>query len=170
VCLGRETKNIDTYMGLDKEYTGSIRIGATTASFDLETPEEKVTSTGHVSYEHLLNAAKRLTGEQMQVPPVYSAIRKDGARAYDAARSGKKLELDARRVFVHEFEIVSAELPDVKFRVVCSKGTYIRALARDFGEMLGTGAYLSQLCRTRIGRYHLSEAMSIEEAIQELEA
>lgn len=162
VCLGKETKNIDRYMGMDKEYTGSFYIGATTPSFDLETEVNGTFDTGHITPELIYKTAETFIGEQQQYPPVYSAIKKDGKRLYESARAGKEVELDARTVVIHEFEITRIELPLVYFRIKCGKGTYIRSIANDFGKALGAGAYLNSLCRTQIGSFKLSDALSVE--------
>ncbi|HEY8936470.1 MAG TPA: tRNA pseudouridine(55) synthase TruB [Cyclobacteriaceae bacterium] len=165
ICTHSMTKRIEDFMGLEKEYTGKFVIGSVTASYDLETPVSEPKDISSIT-EDLINAAvKSLTGKINQLPPVHSAIRVGGKRAYDFAREGKEITLSLREVEIKEFEITSVALPVIGFRVVCSKGTYIRSLAHDLGEKLGVGAYLSELCRTRIGPYKLSDAQTIEEAI-----
>lgn len=161
VCLGKETKNIDSYMGMDKEYTGSFFIGATTPSFDLETMVNATFDTTHITPELIQSTTQQFIGEQQQFPPVYSAIKKDGKRLYESARAGKEVEIASRTVVIHEFEITKIELPLVFFRIRCGKGTYIRSIAQDFGKALGAGAYLNSLCRTQIGEFKLADAMSV---------
>lgn len=163
ICTGKMTKQIEDFMGLEKEYTGTFVIGQTTPSYDLETEVSEPKDISAITKESILNAAKTLTGKISQLPPLHSAIKVGGKRAYKFARQGKEIELKARDVDVSEFEITSITLPMINFRIVCSKGTYIRSLARDLGESLGVGAYLSQLCRTRIGKFKLEDALSIDE-------
>ncbi|RZS98089.1 tRNA pseudouridine(55) synthase TruB [Cecembia calidifontis] len=168
VCAGKKTKSIETYMGQEKEYTGTFVLGKTTESFDLEREVVKVADTFHLTVEEVKAAAAQLTGDIMQVPPTHSAIKVDGKRVYKAARKGKEVKLEARPVTVSVFEITEFKNPDVHFRIVCSKGTYIRSLARDLGDILGVGAYMSSLCRTRIGEFKLEEAQEMEELIKEI--
>jgi tRNA pseudouridine55 synthase len=163
ICVGKMTKQIESFMGLEKEYTGTFIIGQTTPSYDLETPVTDAVDIKHINPDLIANAVKNLTGLLQQFPPAHSAIKIGGKRAYHFARQGKEVELKSREVEVKEFEITAINLPQVHFRIVCSKGTYIRSLARDFGEALGVGAYLSQLCRTRIGNFQLSEAITLEQ-------
>lgn len=164
LCTGKFTKRINDYMAQEKEYTGSFTLGATTPTFDLESEPVNRKDTGFVSTADLDAATRKFTGEIWQVPPIHSAIKKGGKRVYELARMGKEVELDPRKVFIKEFEITHAGLPVVHFRVVCSTGTYIRSLANDMGAALGCGAYLSSLCRTRIGEFTLDRAMNMEEA------
>ncbi len=168
ICTGRFTKKIDEYQAEEKEYTGTFRIGATTPSYDLEHEIEKEFPYGHVTPELIMEAVAGLTGEIQQIPPLFSAIKIDGRRAYKFARKKRDITLEARLVNISEFEVTGIELPDVHFRIVCSKGTYIRALARDFGEALQSGAHLTKLRRIRIGRFKLSEAKELDEIIQEI--
>jgi len=163
ICTGKMTKRIEEFMGQEKEYTGTLVLGQTTPSHDLETPVSEAKDIGHITTAALREAAKNLTGKLSQIPPVHSAIKIGGKRAYAFARKGKDLELKPRDVEVSEFEIVAYNQPEVTFRIVCSKGTYIRSLVRDLGDTLGVGAYLSQLCRTRIGPYKLSDSIGVEE-------
>jgi len=163
ICVGKMTKQIESFMGLEKEYTGTFFLGQTTPSHDLETEVSKQKDISSITDEAIFSAVKLFTGKISQLPPLHSAIKIGGKRAYKFARQGKEVELKPREVEVKEFQITSVRLPEVHFRVVCSKGTYIRSLARDVGEALGVGAYLSQLCRTRIGSYYLKEANSLEE-------
>ncbi len=163
ICTGKMTKQIEEYMGLEKEYTGTFVIGQTTPSFDLETEVTSPVDISSVTEASIHNAAKSLTGTISQFPPAHSAIKVGGKRAYKFARQGKEVELKPREVEVATFEITSIQLPIINFKIVCSKGTYIRSLARDLGESLGVGAYLSQLCRTRIGNFKLEDALSVDD-------
>jgi tRNA pseudouridine55 synthase len=162
LCTGKFTRKINEYMSQEKEYTGTITLGATTPSYDLETETENHKSVGNITAADLEKVCKQFTGEIVQVPPVYSAIKKNGQRSYDLARQGKAIALDGRKVTIREFEMKADQLPLVTFRVVCSTGTYIRSLANDVGQALGCGAYLSSLCRTRIGKYRLEDAIGPE--------
>lgn len=163
ICTGKLTKKIDEYQALEKEYTGHFVIGQTTPSHDLETEVSLPVDISCVAEDQVYTAAKKLTGTLQQIPPLHSAIKIDGKRAYKLARKGADIELKPREVTVSEFEITSIEKPKIGFRIVCSKGTYIRSLARDFGNELGVGAYLASLCRTRIGNFTLEEAKTLEE-------
>jgi tRNA pseudouridine55 synthase len=163
ICTGKMTKRIEEFMGMEKEYTGAMVLGQTTPSHDLETELSEKTDVSHVSEELIYQAARQLTGKILQVPPVHSAIKIGGKRAYAFARKGKDLELKPREVEVIEFEITAVNLPEITFRIVCSKGTYIRSLVRDMGNALGVGAYLSQLCRTRIGPFTLEKSLRLED-------
>lgn len=163
ICTGKMTKQIEQYQGMEKEYTGKFIIGQTTPSYDLETETSPIVDFSHLTETDIKKATLSLIGNIQQVPPLHSAIKIDGKRAYSLARKGKEAELRPREVTVREFEIIHVLLPEVSFRIVCSKGTYVRSLARDFGNVLGVGAYLSELCRTRIGNYKLEDALTIEE-------
>ncbi len=163
LCTGKMTKRIDEYQAQEKEYTGNFVIGQTTPSHDLETTVSEAKDISAISDGVIYEATKKFTGTIQQIPPIHSAIKVDGKRAYELARKGEKPELKPREVTVSAFEITRIELPIVSFRIVCSKGTYIRSLARDFGEEIGVGAYLSKLCRTRIGQFHLKDAATLEE-------
>jgi tRNA pseudouridine55 synthase len=163
VCTGRFTKKINEYMAREKEYTGIITLGAVTPTYDLESEPRDFQSYSEITQEQLEAATQQFTGNIMQVPPIHSAIKKEGKRVYELARRGEDVQLDPRPVTISAFEIVKAELPEVHFRVVCSTGTYIRSLANDFGAALGCGGYLSRLCRTRIGEFLLSDASTIED-------
>jgi tRNA pseudouridine55 synthase len=169
VCIGKETKNIDQYMATEKEYTGSFYIGATRPSYDNETEVDQTYPTGHITTELIHQTTQQFLGDIMQLPPVYSAIKKDGVRLYESARAGIEVELTPRPVTIKSFEITKIEMPIVEFRVVCSKGTYIRSLAYDFGKALNSGAYLNSLCRTRSGNYLLSDALSLDDALALIE-
>lgn len=170
VCAGRQTKQIDSYMGQEKEYTGTFVIGATTESFDLEKPIIPVADPSGITFEQVKAAAAQLTGDILQVPPMHSAIKVDGKRVYESARQGIEVKMEARPVQVREFEITGFENNVIHFRISCSKGTYIRSLARDLGEILGVGAYMSSLCRTRIGDFKLSEAKELMSLVEEIKA
>ena len=150
-------------MAQEKEYTGTITLGATTPTYDLESDPVSFTSYEHLSQNDINEAAHSFVGSIMQVPPIHSAIKKEGKRVYELARKGEEVKLDPRPVTIYSFEIEKVELPVVHFRVVCSTGTYIRSLANDFGSKLGCGGYLSSLCRTKIGSFSLKDALSIEE-------
>lgn len=163
LCTGKMTKRIDEFQAQEKEYTGNFVIGQTTPSHDLETLVSEAKDISSISEEVIQEAIKKFTGTIQQVPPIHSAIKVDGKRAYALARKGKEPELKPREVTVSVFEITGIQLPTVSFRIICSKGTYIRSLARDFGEELGVGAYLSKLCRTRIGQFHLKDALTIDD-------
>jgi tRNA pseudouridine55 synthase len=162
ICTGRETKNIDLFRDLDKEYVATIHLGATTPSFDLETETDKLYPTGHITEESVRKALNGFLGKQMQVPPIFSAKLIEGKRAYEYARKGMEKTLEPVAINYREIELISFNLPEVKVRVVCSKGTYIRSFARDIGIALGSGGYLSSLERTAIGTFHLSKAYEIE--------
>jgi len=161
VCVGKATKRINTYTGMDKEYKGTIFLGATTPSYDLETEVDAEYETAHITEEMIRNAVRAFTGTIKQVPPAFSAVKVDGKRAYIKAREKKEIEIPAREVRIHAFELLRVELPEIDFRVSCTKGTYIRSLAQDFGKFLQSGAYLQSLRRTKIGEYHIDDAVSI---------
>ncbi|MGE5384190.1 MAG: tRNA pseudouridine(55) synthase TruB [Omnitrophica WOR_2 bacterium] len=166
ICTGRFTKKIDEYQAEEKEYTGTFKLGATTPSYDLEHEVDEEFEYEHISPDMIQRVSQALTGDIQQIPPVFSAIKIDGRRAYKYARKNKELELEARSINISQFEITSIQLPEVGFRVVCSKGTYIRALARDFGEALNSGAHLTSLRRTRIGRFKLSDAWELDNLVK----
>ena len=168
VCTGRFTKKINEYMALEKEYTGTLTLGAVTPTFDLESEPGHFRSIDGVSEEMLYETAKKFTGEIMQLPPVYSAIKQKGKPVYLLARKGLEVIMEPRKITITEFIITHISLPIISFKVVCTTGTYIRSLAHDFGQALGCGAYLSSLCRTRIGKFTLDEALSMEQFIMSL--
>ncbi len=170
VCTGKQTKNIESYQAQEKEYTGTFYIGATTACFDLEKEIDATYPIDHITDELIKETTKQFTGTIQQTPPLYSAIKIGGKRAYDIARAGETAEIKPKEITISIFEITRIALPEVDFRVVCSKGTYIRSLARDFGLALKSGAHLIALCRTRIGEYRLEDAMSIEDFEQSLKS
>jgi len=158
VCTGKATKRLEEFKDFDKEYIGTFMLGATTSSYDLEKEINQTFPISHITPDMILAVSQCLTGEILQVPPVFSAIKVDGKRAYESARKNKELELAGRQVNIGQFEITRVALPEVDFRIVCSKGTYIRSIARDFGLALQSGAYLSALCRTRVGPHKLEDA------------
>ncbi len=162
ICTGKFTKTIPELQGQIKEYTGTFTIGATTPSFDLETEIDHNFPTDHITEELLQETSKKFIGEIEQTPPVFSALKKDGKRLYEYAREGKEVEVKKRKIEISEFEIDSKDFPKVHFRVVCSKGTYIRSLAHEFGQALNSGAHLSALRRTAIGDYSVENSMDIE--------
>lgn len=163
ICTGKMTKQIDTFQGQIKEYTGSFVLGSTTPSYDLETEIDHTYPTEHISDTLIKATTTHFTGEIEQVPPVFSAIKKDGKRLYEFARAGEAVEIKSRKVHVSEFEITNISGLTIDFRVVCSKGTYIRSLANDFGKALDSGAHLSALRRTKIGDYTVENALSPEQ-------
>jgi tRNA pseudouridine55 synthase len=163
VCTGKFTKKINEYMAAEKEYTGSITLGAVTPTYDLESIPEQQKDYSFITTEMLQNATEKFTGDIEQLPPIYSAIKKDGVALYELARRGVEVGLKPRNINIKSFELTSIELPVVYFKVVCSTGTYIRSLANDYGVVLGCGAHLSSLCRTRIGEFKLSDAVGMEE-------
>lgn len=163
ICTGKFTKQINTYMGMTKEYTGSMVIGATTPTYDLESEPENFKNIDHISSAQIHEATKPFVGDILQLPPQHSAIKKDGKRLYESARQGIEVKVDPRPITISVFEITSIELPTIHFRVVCSTGTYIRSLVKDFGDALGVGAYMSALRRTQIGDFKVGEAMQWED-------
>ena len=162
ICTGKFTKTIPDLQGQIKEYTGTISLGATTPSFDLETEFDATFETSHITEAKLLETCKKFIGKIEQTPPVFSALKKDGKRLYEYAREGEKVEVKKREIEINAFDIDSGKFPDIDFRVVCSKGTYIRSLAHEFGMALDSGAHLSALRRTGIGEYSVENAMDIE--------
>jgi tRNA pseudouridine55 synthase len=166
VCTGRKTKDIEQYMGLEKEYDATMILGARTESFDAQTPVVEQRSTDDVTRQAVRDALDGFLGAQMQVPPMWSAVKVDGKPLYKYARRGKDVERKPREVFIRSIVPTKIDIPEVCFTVVCSKGTYIRALVNDIGERLGCGAYVSGLVRTRIGEFHLREALSVDELVE----
>ncbi|WP_299435118.1 tRNA pseudouridine(55) synthase TruB [uncultured Aquimarina sp.] len=162
ICTGKFTKRIQEFMGQTKEYTGTITLGATTPSYDLETEVDQTFAIDHISEDIIKATTKQFIGEIDQYPPVFSALKKDGKRLYEYAREGEKVEIAARKITINEFEITRVQLPEVDFRVVCGKGTYIRSLAHDFGKALQSGGHLSVLRRTKIGEFSVANAISPE--------
>jgi tRNA pseudouridine55 synthase len=165
ICTGKMTKQIDAFQAEEKEYTGTMVLGATTPTYDLESEPEAKFDTSHLSNEEIKAACAQFTGDIQQYPPAHSAIKIDGERLYEKARRGEEVELRLRNVTISEFEITRIALPEVDFRVVCSKGTYIRSLVNDFGAALNNGAYMSALRRTRSGNYRIEDAHEILELV-----
>ncbi|OOV17113.1 tRNA pseudouridine(55) synthase TruB [Flavobacterium sp. LM4] len=161
ICTGKFTKKISELQGQAKEYTGTFYIGATTPSYDLETEIDVTFPTDHIDQDLIHETVKQFLGEIDQKPPIFSAIKKDGVRLYEHARAGETVEIASRKTTIHEFEITRIELPEIDFRVVCSKGTYIRSLAFDFGKALRSGSHLTVLRRTKIGDYDVKDAIDI---------
>ena len=161
VCTGKFTKRITELQGQAKEYTGTFYIGATTPSYDLETEIDETFKTSHIDETVIHETVKQFLGEIDQKPPIFSAIKKDGVRLYEHARAGETVEIASRKTTIHEFEITRIALPEVDFRVVCSKGTYIRSLAYDFGKAMDSGAHLTVLRRTKIGEYDVLNAIDV---------
>ena len=162
ICTGKFTKQINDYMGMQKEYTGSLVLGATTASYDLEQEPENFKSIDTITELVIQHATKQFIGTIFQLPPQHSAIKKDGKRLYESARQGIEVKVDPRQITIEQFEITKIDLPNVEFRVLCSTGTYIRSLVHDFGQALGVGAYMSGLRRTKIGTFNIEDAMQWE--------
>lgn len=168
ICVGKMTKQIDSFQGQIKEYTGTIVLGSTTASYDLETEINERFETAHITEALIHETTKQFIGEIDQFPPIFSALKKDGKRLYEYARAGETVEIKSRKITIEVFEITTIEGNQLHFRVVCSKGTYIRSLANDFGKALNSGGHLSALRRTKIGDFDVAEALSIEKFIQNL--
>lgn len=169
ICTGKATKTLNRLQNLDKTYTGTLRLGATTPSFDAETHIDQTYPYEHITHEDIEAARHSFIGSIQQVPPVFSAIKVDGQPLYKRARRGEKVEVAARSVNIYELTFTRIELPEIDFCVRCSKGTYIRSLAHDLGQALNSGAYLTALCRTRIGPYQLSDAWNLENLVDALE-
>ncbi|WP_411893229.1 tRNA pseudouridine(55) synthase TruB [Winogradskyella sp. A2] len=168
ICTGKMTKQINTFQGQEKEYIGTFTIGSTTPSFDLETDIDQTYPTDHITKELIQSTTKQFIGVIDQFPPVFSAIKKDGKRLYEFARAGEDVEIKSRQVEIKAFQITEINGLNINFKVVCSKGTYIRSLAHDFGKALDSGAHLSELRRTRIGDFKVEKAVTPEEFLQEL--
>lgn len=169
ICTGRMTKQIEQYMGMDKTYTGTFRLGATTPSYDLETAISDPKPTDYITDEVLHETCTHFVGDIQQKPPLHSAIKKDGKRLYTLARAGKTTEIPTRTVHISNIELTNINIPDVCFSVSCSKGTYIRSLAHDFGQQLGCGAHLTALRRTAIGNYTISNSLTLDAFLRSLE-
>lgn len=161
VCTGKFTKRITELQGQAKEYTGTFFIGATTPSYDLETEIDETFDTSHIDESLIHETVKQFLGEIDQKPPIFSAIKKEGIRLYEHARAGEIVEIETRKTTIHEFEIIRIALPEIDFRVVCSKGTYIRSLAYDFGKAMNSGSHLTVLRRTKIGNYDVKDAIDV---------
>ena len=163
LCTGKMTKSIEQFMGQEKEYTGTFTLGSTTPSYDLETEIDNTFPTDHITEELLQATLNQFVGTIDQYPPVFSALKKDGKRLYEFAREGIEVEIPARKVNIRSFKLIQKVIPKVDFKVICSKGTYIRSLANDYGKALNSGAHLSALRRTRIGEFNIEHAISIED-------
>ncbi len=168
ICTGKLTKKVDEFLAEEKEYTGTITLGATTPSYDLETEINHTYPTEHITEQMIMEAAKSFEGEIEQVSPLYSALRIDGERAYHKARRGEDVKMKARKVRIEAFEITKIEMPLIHFRIVCSKGTYIRSIANDIGKILQSGSHLSSLRRTRSGNFKIEDAWNLDELIQKI--
>ena len=168
ICTGKLTKQIDTFQAEEKEYTGTFTLGATTPSYDMETEPDETFDISGLTQQKIRDAALDFIGEIDQCPPIYSALKIDGERLYEKARRGESVDIPSRKVNISEFEITSINLPEVEFRVVCSKGTYIRSLAYDFGKKLNNGAYLSKLRRTRSGNFKVENAFEVMELVNHI--
>jgi tRNA pseudouridine55 synthase len=168
ICTGKFTKQINEFMGMQKEYTGSLVLGATTASYDLEQEPENFKSIDSITELAIQDATKQFIGTIFQMPPQHSAIKKDGKRLYESARQGIEVKVDPRQITIEQFEITKIELPNIEFRVLCSTGTYIRSLVHDFGQALGVGAYMSGLRRTKIGTFNVEDAIQWEALEKEI--
>ena len=170
ICTGKMTKEIESFQAQEKVYTGTLKLGSTTPSFDLETEINQQFPIDHINENILHTTSKKFLGEIEQYPPIYSAIKKDGKRLYEYARKGEKVEIKARKVYIQSFNVTSFKNQDVDFEIHCSKGTYIRSLVNDFGKTLNSGAHLLSLRRTKIGNFSVDNALKIEEFIDSLEA
>lgn len=169
ICTGKMTKKISEYQALEKTYTGIITLGATTPSYDSETSIDKKFQITHLNDDSLIAATEKFKGHIDQCPPLFSALKKEGKRLYEYARAGKKVEIKPRKVKIHSFNLTRIELPDLAFEVKCSKGTYIRSLANDFGKAVNSGGYLSSLRRIKIGSFEVKNALTPKEFIEKLE-
>ncbi len=163
ICTGKHTKKIASFQAQEKEYTGTFILGATTPSYDLESEIDNTFDISEITSEKILETTQKFTGNIEQQPPIFSALKKDGKRLYEYARAGEKVEIPKRTVSISEFKITIIDLPKIDFKVICSKGTYIRSLAHDFGKALDNGAHLSELRRTKIGDFSVEDALSITE-------
>ena len=168
ICTGKMTKRINEFSGLNKTYVGKMTIGSTTPSYDLETKPNVYYPTEHINKNLIIETAKKFVGKIDQKPPVFSAVKKDGVRLYKLARKGVKVEVEKREIIIHDFLIKSVNFPEIEFSLSCSKGTYIRSLAHDFGKELGSGAHLSELRRTSIGDYSVDKSMKLMEFIRNI--
>ncbi|MBP6432366.1 MAG: tRNA pseudouridine(55) synthase TruB [Ferruginibacter sp.] len=168
ICTGKFTKQINDFMAKEKEYTGTFTLGFTTPTYDLESTPQNPKDISLITEQMLHDATKPFIGEIMQMPPIYSAIKKDGVALYELARRGEDVDLKARPIIIHQFEITKIELPIVHFKILCGTGTYIRSMAHDYGAVLGCGAYLSSLRRTKIGEFDVEKAMGVEEFMNTL--
>lgn len=168
VCTGKFTKQAEQFQGFDKIYTGKILLGKTTPSYDLETPFNFEQAINDLDVEKILLAASQIEAQKEQLPPIFSAIKKDGKTAYAEARKGNEIKLEPRKVTIHYFKITHIDLPYVHFEIKCSKGTYIRSIAHDFGSILGCGACLAELCRTQVGNWHIQQAKTLDDILRDI--
>lgn len=168
LCTGKATKKVESFQEGEKEYIAEIKLGATTPSFDNETGEDKIFDTAHITKELVIDSLEKFTGEQEQVPPVFSAVKLKGKRAFEYARNGEDVKLNPKKIVIREIELLKFNSPFIEIKVSCSKGTYIRALARDIGETLKCGAYLNRLRRTKIGDFDVANAMKIDYFLENL--
>ncbi len=166
MCSGKKTKTISSFQNLPKEYTATIKLGATTPSYDLETEVDKTFEISEITENDIRTCAASFIGEQDQLPPIFSAKKIDGKRAYNLARAGEEVKVKPNKISIYEMEVLEIKLPEVKVRIACSKGTYIRSIAYDFGVKLNNGAHLTELRRTKIGEYNVNDAYTIEEVQQ----
>tara|TARA_E500000331_G_C17211368_1_gene693846 strand:- start:364 stop:1053 length:690 start_codon:yes stop_codon:yes gene_type:complete len=162
ICIGKQTKQISTYQNLSKTYTGKFKLGETTPSYDAETEVNKSFNYDHIKEKDIINLSQKFTGKLMQKPPIFSALKKNGKRMYEYARENKKIEIQEREINIYEFEIIKFTDPYIEFKITCSKGTYIRSIANDFGKKLNSGSYLSELRRINIGEFSVLNALQIE--------
>lgn len=168
LCTGKKTKEIESIQNAEKEYTGTFFLGATTECYDTERPVNQTFDTSHISNDAIVETAKLFIGEQEQFPPAHSAVKIDGKRAYELARAGKEVPIKSKVITIHTFELTKIELPLIDFKVQCTKGTYIRSLAHDFGKKLNNGAYLHSLRRTKIGNYSVDNALTVEQFLKKI--
>ena len=162
ICIGKQTKQISIYQNLSKTYTGKFKLGETTPSYDAETEVNKSFNYDHIKEKDIINLSQKFTGKLMQKPPIFSALKKNGKRMYEYARENKKIEIQEREINIYEFEIIKFTDPYIEFKIICSKGTYIRSIANDFGKKLNSGSYLSELRRINIGEFSVLNALQIE--------
>ncbi|MAU73329.1 MAG: tRNA pseudouridine(55) synthase TruB [Flavobacteriaceae bacterium] len=162
ICIGKQTKQISIYQNLSKTYTGKFKLGETTPSYDAETEVNKSFNYDHIKEKDIINLSQKFTGKLMQKPPIFSALKKNGKRMYEYARENKKIEIQEREINIYEFEIIKFTNPYIEFKITCSKGTYIRSIANDFGKRLNSGSYLSELRRINIGEFSVLNALQIE--------
>lgn len=162
ICIGKQTKQISIYQNLSKTYTGKFKLGETTPSYDAETEVNKSFNYDHIKENDIINLSQKFTGKLMQKPPIFSALKKNGKRMYEYARENKKIEIQEREINIYEFEIIKFTDPYIEFKITCSKGTYIRSIANDFGKKLNSGSYLSELRRINIGEFSVLNALQIE--------
>ena len=162
ICIGKQTKQISIYQNLSKTYTGKFKLGETTPSYDAETEVNKSFNYDHIKEKDIINLSQKFTGKLMQKPPIFSALKKNGKRMYEYARENKKIEIQEREINIYEFEIIKFTDPYIEFKITCSKGTYIRSIANDFGKKLNSGSYLSELRRINIGEFSVLNALQIE--------